>query len=115
MEIAALDQCEPAFEQYRRELEDAELPPRLEALFQLQAGKGYDIFGNADAARELVERAIETASQNQFHQIAFQAAECLKELLRGKRRVPQPSSFENSELEPVAAALRDMRVAVGVS
>jgi len=114
MEIAALDQCEPAFEQYRRDLDDADLPPRLEALYHLEAGKAYDIFGNAEAARESVERAIETAERNQFHQIAFQAAECLKQLLRGKRHVPQPAAFENAELEPVAVALKEMRVAAGV-
>ena len=112
--VQALDQCEPAFEQYRRDLDDADLSPRLEALYHLEAGKAYDIFGNAEAARESVERAIETAERNQFHQIAFQAAECLKQLLRGKRHVPQPAAFENAELEPVAVALKEMRVAAGV-
>ena len=114
MEIAALDKCEPAFEQYRRELSEAPLPPRLEAQYHLQAGIGHDIFGNADSARESVEQAMEVASKHQLHQIAFQAAECLKQVMKGIRRVPQPTSFESADLAPVAEALREMRVAAGV-
>lgn len=114
MEIAALDRCEPAFEQYRRELEAAALPPQIEAEYHLKSGQAHDIFGHADMARECVERAFEFASKHQFHQIAFQAAECLKELLRGARRIPKPASFETSTVAPVAEALREMRVAAGV-
>lgn len=111
MEIAALDRCEPAFEQYRRELEAAALPPQLEAEYHMKAGKGYDIFGQSDAARMFVERAIEVASAHQLHQIAFKAAECLRELLRGAKRVPPPSVYETEELASVTAALREMRAA----
>ena len=114
MDIAALDHCEPAFEQYRRELEAAALPPQLQAEFQLKVGQSYDIFGDAEAARRSVEQAIEIANRQQFHQLAFKAEECLKQLLRGARQIPKPAAFEPSELAPVAVALKEMRVAAGV-
>ena len=114
MEIAALDRCEPVFDQYRRELEQAPLPPQLAATYLLEAGKAHDIFGNFEEARSLMEEAIEVASAHQLHQLVFQAEACLKQLLGGARRVPPPVPSEPAGVAPVVEALRSMRVAAGV-
>ena len=115
MEIAALDRCEPVFDQYRRELEEAPLPPQLAATFHLEAGKAHDIFGNFEDARSSFEDAIEVASANQLHQLVFQAEACLRQLLAGSRRIPQTAVYEPASVAPVAEALRAMRVAAGVA
>lgn len=115
MEIAALDRCEPAFEEYRRELGNVSLPSHMEARYHFVAGQGQDIFGDADAARESVEQAIDLASKYQLHQMGFQATEFLKQLVLGATQAARPVAFEPPEaLTPVTGALREMRESVGV-
>src|SRR6185437_16926372 len=51
LEIAARDQREPVFEQYRRELADAELPATLAAYFEFYTGQGYRAFDRNEQAQ----------------------------------------------------------------
>lgn len=115
LEIAALDRCEPVFEQYRRELDAAALTPELRAKFFLEIGKGQDIFGEPDAARESFERAIETAGTHNLHQLVFQAEACLEKLRQGVRRASAEAAFEPEAVAGIADALRGMRAKVGMA
>ena len=111
LEIAALDRCEPVFEQYRRELDVAPLTPDLRATLHLQVGKGQEIFGDNELARDSFERALEVASASKLHQLVFQAEACLQRLRQGIKRVPKDSTFEPETVAPIASAIREMRMA----
>lgn len=110
LEIAALDRFEPVFEQYRRELAEADLPPFLSALYHLYVGQGLQLFGRADAARSSLQRAVEISSRHRLNQILFQA----EEALRRSRPVPVARAIEAPDsLQHVVTAIGRMRETVG--
>ena len=110
LEIAALDRFEPVFEQYRRDLADADLPPFLATLYHLYVGEGLRLFGRADAARTSLERALELASHNRFNQLLFRAEEALRRTrVKSVPAVPAPASVID-----VASAIGRMRQAAGI-
>ena len=102
LEIAALDRFEPVFEQYRRELAEADLPPFLAAMYHLYVGEGLRLFGRMEAARVALERALALATQNRFNQLLFRAEEAL-------RRTPLPPKVS----VPAPESVRHVAVAIG--
>jgi tetratricopeptide (TPR) repeat protein len=116
LDIAAREQCEPVFEQYRRELADASLPASLEAAYYLTVGTGYATFGRDDAARVALTKAIEVASGNRLHQVAHQAEAALQKLERSSREAQRAAPYEPSErIEEIVAAIKDMRELAGLA
>lgn len=114
LEIATLDRCEPVFEQYRRELASAGLPPMLQAYFHLYVGRAYHAFGREGLARASYGRALAVAELHSFHKLTFDVEAGLASL--GRRSVAvAPEAQPPTELRDVARAITRMRRAAGVA
>jgi len=111
--IAADDGMTPTFEHYRRELADVVLPPALSADFQMQAGRGYRILGQPNSARTWLGAAIATAQQHGFNQFLFESEAELRALDQPAPRRITPETVPSVAISEVAAAIREMREAVG--
>jgi tetratricopeptide (TPR) repeat protein len=116
MELASLENIEPVFEQYRRELAAAELPTMLSAYYFYYVGKGYRMFDRPDAARASFERAVEISQSHQLNQILFDSEQALRELESGTA-LQEATPFEepSGEVQLVASAIRDLRETAGVA
>ena len=115
LEIAAFDECEPVFEQYRRELATAALPPMLEVVYHLYVGKGHRTFGHVDQARSSLRQAVELANKHQYNQLLFDAEKAITDLERGAVEERRKETPVTKEIEPVAAAIETMRHLAGIS
>ncbi len=115
LEIAAFDECEPVFEQYRRELASASLPPMLETVFHLYVGRGQRVFGHVAAARNALRRALELATTHRFNQIVFDAEQSLSELEQGVAVAVKPPAEVPAGVQPVVSAIHSMREMAGLS
>jgi tetratricopeptide (TPR) repeat protein len=115
MEIAALDEREPVFERYRRDLEDEKLPPNLAAYYHYYVGAGQQLFSRFDQAREALRRSIQISSAHELDQLALEAENRLRAVELGeaaqRREQPQDTPAEVSE---VTRAIRTMREMAGV-
>ncbi|MEO8562218.1 MAG: hypothetical protein ABI601_09100 [bacterium] len=113
MELAAEEGVSIQFERYRQQLTSETLPPMLQAQFELHVGRGYQTFGEYDAARSWLERAVRTASTHSLNQLAFQAEESLAR--KPQRVTPDRSApFEvASDVSEIAERLREMRELAG--
>jgi len=113
MEIASQTGVEMLFETYRRQLADEDLPPYLATAFELNAGVGFQRFGNFGRAKTHLERAMQLAGDYGLNQFLFQAEEALFQLQTPTppRRVPEKLSLD---LEEVAGAIRRMKEEAGV-
>jgi hypothetical protein len=110
MEIAATDGSGPLFERYRRSLADVQLPPALEAEYHLHAGTGYELLGEASAARDALERARALAEDFGFHQIAFKSQEALARVaIPSQKPEAATNSTAPEHLRDVAEVLNDLR------
>ena len=114
LEIAAKQREEPAFEMYRRELADADLPASLEANYHLYVGRGYQLFGQIDAARHALEKALTVASNHRFNQLVFEAERSLRDLEVAARAEERSYVEPSAEVEEIAKAIGDLRVAAGI-
>jgi hypothetical protein len=115
LELASLDRIEPVFEQYRRELAEAALPPTLRAYYFYYLGQGYRLFDKPDLACGALERAVEIATTNGLNQVLFQAEESLEAARRGGTvRVPETQQTA-PETWAVARKIRGMRELAGVA
>ena len=121
LELAALDGSELVFEQHRRELAAAPLPVDLATSYQLVAGQGCRRFGRLETARAALRTAVRLAEQHGLHQLSFEAEHELALVERAARgEAPADWSAADAEaeapasLEPVASAIRDLRLLAGV-
>ncbi len=80
MEYAALDGAETIFENYRKELAAAPLPPRLAGYFRLYAANGALQFGRTELAREEYNRALVIATSHELAQLIFETEAALAKL-----------------------------------
>ena len=110
LELAALDDQETVFEDYRRELARAVLPPRYEAFFQMFVGEGCARFGRSKCARTAFERAVSVAAQYNINEVLIRA-EAGREAVERHRAMPSgPKRSEVPEtVAHVATALRMLR------
>ena len=114
MELAGRDGAEDAFETYASQLSEAKLSPTHKAYFLLFRGEGLAGFGKHAEAEETLRAAVSFASDNQLHQIVFEADSALsrlqvsaKEARREKAsRVPAAWS---EDLSQVVAGLTHLR------
>jgi tetratricopeptide (TPR) repeat protein len=115
MDIAAREGAQPVFDRYRREFERETLPPYLRAEYCLIVGKGYQRFGYAEMATPMLNEAIEIAARHELNQVVFEAEEVLSTTVVAQRRAVNAAPYEVSpEVAGVAAAIRKMKVEVGV-
>jgi tetratricopeptide (TPR) repeat protein len=112
LEMAAVDRVEPAFEQYRRELNDAELPATLSAQYHFHLGLGYQMFDRLEDARASFERAIAIASAHGVNQVVIKAEQGLESLEIDSRAIPREKrdTEVSVSVSNVASAIREMRV-----
>lgn len=115
LEISVLDRREPVFEQYRRELASAPLPPALAGAFHLYVGRGHQTFGRLPEARSALERAAGIAEAHTLNELSFRVERALRDLDRAPVLAPAVSASIPAEVHQVAAAVREMRVLAGVS
>jgi tetratricopeptide (TPR) repeat protein len=101
MELAALDGIEPIFEQYRRELAEVPLPPRLAGYYHFYAGAGAWTFGRRDTARAEYRQALEIATANRLAQLSFDVEGALQAL----ELASLPASVQQAA-EPTPATAR---------
>jgi len=114
MELAGVDRFEPLFEQYRRELATAPLPPILSAWYFFYVGQGHRMFAHTDQARAAFERSVEIAQRNNLSQVLFQSEQALGELkqdLPVNVAIPAEGSPAVAE---AAAGVRRMREVTGI-
>jgi tetratricopeptide (TPR) repeat protein len=114
LEIAAVDQMEPAFEQYRRELADAALPAALCVHYHYYVAVGYQMFGRQDDARVEFERALAIASANKLHQLAMNAEQALASVESSRKRSSSSTWVSSQKVTDIASAIAEMRSVAGV-
>lgn len=116
IEVAGRQCMEPTFDRYRRDFENVELPPYLQASYFLIVGNGLRSFGRVKDAVTYLERAIEVAAEHGLNQVLFEA----EEGLAGAKLTTARSSRSGRFVEPsdevlgIAAAIREMRFASAV-
>ena len=111
MSIAAEDGAEPAFEQYRRSLATATMPPDLETDYFIHLGRSYRQLGHEDMAQIAFAKAIELAEHHQLNRHLFEAETAMR---TPRPTTPAPDPGQLSAVSNVASAMRTMREQVGV-
>jgi tetratricopeptide (TPR) repeat protein len=114
IEIAAIDKMEPAFEQYRRELADAALPPSLRAYYHYYVALGYQMFDRQSDAQTELERAMAIASANKMNQLLIDTERALASLQYGFRRSASSAWESSGKVADIASAIAEMRTVAGV-
>jgi tetratricopeptide (TPR) repeat protein len=109
LHLAAVDEMEPAFEQYRRQLAGEALTPELAASYRLNLGIGFGRFGRTEQAREALAEGIRVAEQHGLNRELFRLEEELSALAKGERRERTPSLAPPASVEPVATTMRKLR------
>ena len=114
MELASADGFEPVFEQYRRELASAPLPPWLSAWYFFYVGQGYRMFHRLEQARASLERALEIAQRYDLNQVVFHAEHALGDLKDGVHIVVPTAPATSPMVAEAADGVRRMRELAGI-
>jgi hypothetical protein len=115
LDVSVLEHRQVLFEQYRRDLESASMPPALEVYFYIYVAQGYRTFDQPKLATAAISRAIEIATKNQLGQARFQAEEIFDGLkqdeMKEKReeRLALQSTSWSPEVQGIARALHELR------
>lgn len=109
LHLAAVDEMEPAFEQYRRQLAGEPLTPELAANFRLNLGIGFHRFGRTEQAREALLAGIALAEQHGLNRELFRLEQELAAVERGEREARTASVAPPASVEEVATAMRQLR------
>ena len=114
MELSAEDGVELQFERYRQHLVSADLPPILLTQFELHVGRGYQMLGDTNTAKDWLERALATASKHNFNRFVFAAEQALLSTSASRRaRVQAPAIDIPRDVERIAVAISEMRRLTG--
>ncbi len=120
LDVAVHEHRQPLFEQYRRDLEGANMPPALAVYYYMYVAQGYRSFDQSSLATAAITRAIDIATKNQLGQARYQAEEIFDGLKqdqakeqREERRVVQSSTW-SPEVQGIARALHELRTMAGV-
>jgi tetratricopeptide (TPR) repeat protein len=120
MEVAAWDRAEPVFENYRRTLAQADLPPTLAATFYNVSALGCRLFGRWDAARDALMRMRDVAERHKLNRDII-TAESELAALESYQTAPLPSApmselnESRDEVLAIASAIGQLRVSLGVA
>jgi tetratricopeptide (TPR) repeat protein len=109
LHLAAVDEMEPAFEQYRRQLAGEPLNPELSAHYQLNLGFGFRLFGRATQSREALMEGMRIAEQHGLNRELFRLEQELLQLERGAREERTPTVAPPASVEGVATTMRQLR------
>jgi len=120
LDVAAHERRQPLFEQYRRDLEDAALPPALATYYYIYVAQGYRTFDQLAQATVAISRAIELATANQLGQARFEAEEIFDGIQRDQSksereaRTMEAATTWSPEVQGIANALHELRTMAGV-
>jgi len=111
LDVESAEGHEVLFEQYRRQLVDAPLPPGLVVAYDINVGEGYQRFGNLELARQHYEHARTVALEFGLNRVLFMAEARLEGLATpATQKTAQPVPLD---LDEIALAVREMREAAG--
>ena len=120
LDVSVHENREPLFEQYRRDLEGASMPPALAVYYYIYVAQGYRQFDQLSLATAAIGRAIDIATSNQLGQARFEAEEISDGLKRDQaresreeRRALQQTTW-SPEVSGIAQALHELRTMAGV-
>jgi tetratricopeptide (TPR) repeat protein len=113
MEVASQTRSETLFELYRRNLVGQNMPPYLTTAYELNAGLGYQRFGDFAKARTFLEKALAFASEHGLNQYLFEAEEALLQL--DIVTPPHASKEISLDTQEVADAIRELRETADVA
>lgn len=120
LDVAVYERREPLFEQYRRDLESAPLPPTLATYYFLFVARGYRAFDQPSLARAAITRAIELATANQLGQARFEAEEVYETIEAEHAQVRRQEEGAakrvawSPEVDGIVDALHELRTMAGV-
>ncbi len=120
LDVAVQERRETLFEQYRRELDGASLPPALETYYYMYMAQGHRAFDQMVLAKAAVNHAIEVATRNKLGQLRFEAEELFGELesqeMREHRaaRTAIRNTVWSPEVQGIAQAMHELRTTAGV-
>jgi hypothetical protein len=114
MNLGTRQGSETMFEQYRRALDGEPLPERRRAVFLLDCGRGFALFGRTDEAVRALLESSKIATRLGLHQLEFEVSAATEDLERVRRDLernrPAPSaapddigSYINELLEDLLA------------
>jgi tetratricopeptide (TPR) repeat protein len=114
MELAGREGNEDAFKSYASQLSATKLSPAHQAYFLLFRGEGLAAFGNNGDAEENLQAAVSFATENQLHQIAFEADAALSRLRVSQSEVSREKASRipatwSEDLTHVVAGLSQLR------
>jgi tetratricopeptide (TPR) repeat protein len=119
MELAYLDRREVVFEQYRRTVQDADLPPYLRAVYQETVANGARAFGRQRDAVHAFNAMREIGEQFGLNEFTLRADAALAQVADDPASPTPPVSSRVDEqpagVAAVAHAITAMRVQVGLS
>jgi tetratricopeptide (TPR) repeat protein len=113
LDVESSEGHEVLFEQYRRQLSDATLPPGLVVAYDINVGEGYQRFGNLELARRHFEHARDVAIERGLNRVLFMAEERLEGL--AAPTTPKTAQPVPLDLGEIATAVREMREAAGAA
>ncbi len=118
LELASLEGDERSFELYNAQLRQVPMGPWLRSHYLLILGEGLMRFSRFDAAAETLESALEFASSNQIHKVAFQAESAIRALgstksapSNSRQPSPLPESRQHGDIREIAHNLSQLREA----
>ena len=109
LDMAAHDGAELVFEQYRRELDAADLSVDLLGSYHLCVGNGYRAFDRPVEARRALVRAREVADRFGLHQLSFEVERATDALERQERVQRATSAPVPETLRTATRAVRALR------
>jgi tetratricopeptide (TPR) repeat protein len=109
MEIAASDGSRVVFERYHRALEQAALPPALQAQFYLHAGEGFAKLGEPEEAEAALRSGMQLANSYGYHQLSFAIEAALARVHNVSAGATRAENMIPSSLLTIAEELGAMR------
>ena len=109
MQLAADDGLRSEFERYKQLLEHEELSASLRTEFLLHVGRCYQQFGDFNAARVWLDRALENAEAQSLNRLLFEIEEARGNNAARTSGAPTPSVELPHEIGVIAKRLRAMR------
>ena len=118
MELAYLDLRETTFEQYRRTLVDADLPPYMAAVYQEAQGYGFSVFKRYDEATVAFRRMLDVAERHGLNEFIVKAERALGDVVSvipplAMSHAPDPAP-RRPDLSVVTESLSKMRELAGL-
>jgi hypothetical protein len=116
MELAYLDRRETTFEQYRRVIAAAELPPYIEAVYNEVCARGLGVFGRFEDSEIAFRDMLRVAERHGLNEFVVKAEQALEdvEAAAAATVTDVEETSPSQDLTAVAESLARMRVLAGL-